>query len=89
VDVSKMSTAVLPKGGKKEADMLKGLEHLKNNKVTMDLDPRDFRIFTYWIREKDIREHMEHTLRSAIAIAKSTNQTPLHDRLMKMESLWK
>jgi len=87
VDVSKMSTAVLPKGSKKEADMIRGLQHLQNNRVSMDIDPRDFKMFTYWIREKKIREHMEHTLRSAIAIAKSTNQTPLHDRLMKMGSL--
>lgn len=62
VDVSQMSTSVIPKGGKKEADMIKGLQHLKNNKVIMDLDPKDFKMFTYWIREKDIREHMEHTI---------------------------
>jgi hypothetical protein len=82
VDVSKMSAAVLPKGGKKEADMIKGLQHLQNNRASMDIDPRDFKMFTYWIREKEIREHMEHTLRSAIAIAKSTNQTPLHSSLL-------
>ena len=46
-------------------------------------------MFTYWTRETEIREHMEHTLRSAVAIAKATNQTTLYNRLMKMGSLWK
>jgi hypothetical protein len=57
VDTVKMSTAVLPNYGKKDADMIRGLQHLKDNRVSMDIDPRDFKMFTYWIREKEMRDH--------------------------------
>ena len=89
LDVSRMTDTTLPTGGKKESDMRAGIQHLKDNKATMELDPKDFRIFTYWIREKGIREHMSQTLRAACAIAKSTNQVAKYDRLMKMGNLWK
>ena len=89
LDVSGMRDNTLPTGGKRESDRKAGIQHLRDNKATMDLDPKDFRIFTYWIREKGIREHMIHTLRAACSIAKSTNQTAKYDRLMKMGNLWK
>ena len=47
LDVSGMTDTTLPTGGKKESDMRAGIQHLKDNRATMDLDPKDFRIFTY------------------------------------------
>ena len=47
LDVSRMTDKTLPTGGKKESDMRTGIQHLKDNRATMDLDPKDFRIFTY------------------------------------------
>ena len=72
LDVSGMSDTTLLTGGKKESDMRAGIQHLKDNRATMDLDPKDFRICTYWIRDKGIRDHLVQTLRAACAIAKRT-----------------
>jgi hypothetical protein len=49
----------------------------------------DYRIYTYWLREPELRNHMEQILRAAISAAKASNDKIKHDKLMKMGSMWK
>ena len=89
VDLTSMKEDRLPTGGRDETAMKGGIKDLKDRGETLKIHTSDFPIFSYWIREKEIREHMEKTLRTAISAARVAGNQEQVDQLMKTGSGWK
>ena len=65
----------LPQGGRNEQCIREGMADLQDRGQSIKLRIEDYRIYTYWIREPDLRNHMEQILRAVIAhnIAKTVS----------------
>ncbi len=77
------------KEAKNEQCIREGMADLQQKGQNIKICIEDYRIYTYWLRETEIRNHMEQILRAAISAAKASNDKIKHDKLMKMGSMWK
>jgi hypothetical protein len=62
---------------------------LQERGQNIKLQISDYRIYTYWLREPDLRNHMIQILRAAISAAKSSKDNAKYSKLMKMGNMWK
>ena len=89
VDLTNMTESRLPAGGREETAMESGIKDLRNRGESMKIHTSNFPILYYWIREKEIREHMENTRRTAISAARVAGNQEHVNQLMKMGNGWK
>jgi hypothetical protein len=79
----------LPQGGRNEQCIREGMADLQQKGQNIKICIEDYRIYTYWLRETELRNHMEQILRAAISAAKASKDNIKHDKLMKMGNMWK
>ena len=89
VETTKLTTPMTKWGGKKEAQVSRGFIELRDAEKPIRIHIDDFKWFTYWIRHARERDHMEVTLRTAIRVARDTQQKSKFDKLMYLGSQWK
>lgn len=89
VDISGITESMLPRGGREATVMKGGIKDLQARCESMKIHTRDFPVFSYWIRVKEMREYMKSILRTAVAVAKMSRNQKQVDQLIKMGNLWK
>ena len=68
IDTRDLQVSKLPQGGRHEQCIREGIADLQERGQNITLRIEDYRIYTYWIRAPELRNHMEQILISSQSI---------------------